>query len=196
MAGVGASLSSKREMITAAMALTLLWVSADLIRLQISSLNETGLKCFAALVREGEEKRLSGISYYLIGATVAVIVFPRDIALLAILFLGFGDPVAALVGLKFGRHPSASPLKTWEGTFGCFVACFLITLAASFLLPTFESLRLADRVLLALIGGVSATVGELLPLQTDDNLSMPIISGALFWLVASLFNFVPGLYDL
>lgn len=35
-------------------------------------------------------------------------------------------------------------------------------------------------LLLCVIGGVSGAVGEVLPLGVDDNLSMPIVSGAVF----------------
>lgn len=35
-------------------------------------------------------------------------------------------------------------------------------------------------VLIAILGGFSGAVGEALPLGVDDNLSMPLVSGAIF----------------
>lgn len=38
----------------------------------------------------------------------------------------------------------------------------------------------ASLVLTAILGGFSGVVGEALPLGVDDNLSMPLVSGAIF----------------
>ena len=38
-------------------------------------------------------------------------------------------------------------------------------------------------VLIAILGGFSGVVGEALPLGVDDNLSMPLVSGAIFFVL-------------
>jgi len=150
-------------------------------------------------MRKGEEHRMSGIAFYLIGSSLSVLVFPREFAVLAILYLAMGDPIAAIFGLKHGKHVLSEaldiPHKTLEGSLACLTVCSIATFLISFSLPLFLELDLQNRILLAFLGGVSATVGEAIPLRTDDNLSMPLISGALLWLLASTLNLVPGLYS-
>lgn len=47
----------------------------------------------------------------------------------------------------------------------------------------------ASLVLTAILGGLSGVVGEALPLGVDDNLSMPLVSGAIF---LALHNYIGG----
>jgi hypothetical protein len=37
-------------------------------------------------------------------------------------------------------------------------------------------------------------IGEILPLKTDDNLALPLLSGGFLWLTATIFGLIPGLY--
>ncbi len=167
-------------------------------RLIWPALNLWILDKFKSVLREGEEARLSGITYYLLGCVLSVLLFPRDIAILSILFLAMGDPIAAVVGVVRGRRywpADVSPTrKTLEGSLACFVFCGLATWAMSFLLKHTGDHLWTDRLLFAMVGGFAAALGELLPLRADDNFSMPLISGTCLWTVGAFFNLLPGLY--
>ncbi len=190
----------KKTMVTVLALMTLVALFVEAVRLQWESLNKALARHFRSLMRDGEERRLSGITYYLIGCTISALVFPKEIALLSILFLAFGDPIASLVGLRYGKPrrniPDDKPFKSLAGSLACFFTCFLITFILSTLTPIWRDLSWVDRGFLGFIGGAGGTLGELLPIRTDDNLSLPLISGAFFWLLSSLFNLSPGLYFL
>ncbi len=62
-------------------------------------------KLFNRMLRSHElEGELTGASYVLIGAFISVVIFPKEIAVLALLFTAFGDTAAALYGRKFGIY--------------------------------------------------------------------------------------------
>jgi len=190
---------TRRVFVEAIGAITLFFLLIELVRLCSQRANRAVLDFFKPIVRVGEESRLSGSSYYLIGCTISAIVFPKEIALLAILYLAFGDPVASLVGLLFGKRRKNSPLKDFypkslEGSIACFLVCFLLTVFVSFVLSRTKELNLGERLAFAGLGGLAGSIGELIPFHTDDNLALPLVSGALLWLSASIFNLIPGLY--
>jgi len=189
---------NKREFVAA---LTILWIvdlGIEALRLGWPWFNRTIEKTMGNIMREGEQRRISGIAYYLLGCLISGIIFPREIANLAILFLAFGDPVASLCGVIFGKRRLPDgwevPEKSWEGSLGCFLVCFLITLNMSFYMPRTVELEIMQRLAFCILGGLGAALGELIPLRTDDNLALPVVSGAFLWLTAAVLNLVPGFY--
>jgi diacylglycerol kinase (CTP) len=203
LAGAGLWIETKTTFVLFLAFLTALSLFLEVLRLGSPGFNRLAHFLGKPLLRTGEEQQMTGATYYLIGCTIAALVFPRAISVLAILYLGLGDPVASLVGLKWGRQifsrrwfvgPSPWAKKSLEGSFACFVICCLVTFGATFLLGKTESLVLSDRILFSILGGGAAMFGEFLPLRTDDNLSLPLISGAALWLAATVFNLIPGLY--
>jgi len=191
-------LPARKDFVWLLFLLTVIDLVVEVLRLLNPTMNRVTLRIFRPLLREGEQARLSGVFYYLVGCTLAALLFPRDVAVLSILFLAFGDPIASLVGVKFGRLRLPKqiyvPFKSLEGSAACFGFCLILTFVLSFGLQRTVDLSLQDRLLFALIGGFAAVVGELLPLKTDDNLAMPLVSGALLWALAAFFNLYSGLY--
>jgi len=155
-------------------------------------------RLFGKLMRTSELHRLSGIPYYCAGVTLSFLLFPRGVAILAVLFLAFGDPIASIAAKYFRSQGLVTPWmqnRSWEGTLSAGAACFFITFGMSFVLFSGHGFMFGERLLLALVGGACAAVGESLPLRTDDNLSIPLISGSLLWLYASFTGLVPGLVN-
>lgn len=195
--GFSSFLETKREFCFFLGALTSLDFFVEALRLIFPSVNKAILKVFRSVLRQGEEARLSGIGYYLLGCLIASIVFPRQIAVLAILFLAFGDPIASLVGLRAGRRKWPADVathKTLEGSLACFAFCAILTFAVSFYFDRTIGLVPTERFVFAILGGMSAALGELIPLRTDDNFAMPLISGTTLWVTSAFFNLMPGLY--
>ena len=122
-------------------------------------------KFFNRMMRSHElDGKLTGASYLLIGSFITVMLFPRGIAVLALLFATFGDTFAALIGKKFGRIKIGS--KTLEGFLAGFAVCLLI----SFLVPDVPNI-------IKYFGAFSAMFIELMPIRIDDNLRIPLFSG-------------------
>jgi dolichol kinase len=105
--------------------------------------------------------------YFAVGIIVALLLFPPAIAYASIIILAVGDPVAAFVGERVGRVQVRR--KTLEGSAAGLTASFL--LASIIVSP-----------LTALIGSAGGMLMEFLD-EPDDNLTMPIVAGALMMLV-------------
>lgn len=163
------------------------------VRLLSPRINAGCASLFRGIMRRGEDRHVSGIAYYMAGCFVCYLFLPPSIAYLAILFLAFGDPIASLAGVTLGHRRLRDSVKTVEGSAACFLVCGIITAFMSIVVYRWD--HSWDQVLLvSVLGGVSGTLGELMPLRTDDNLAMPVVSGALMWLIFSLLNLIPGLY--
>jgi len=119
----------------------------------------------------------TGASYILTTSVLCMILFPKPVAMAALVFIIIGDTAAALIGRLYGKHKLIGS-KTIEGS----SACLLSTALVSLLVP---GLPLAA----GLCGAVVATVAEALSGSTDDNLTVPISSGfamlAVMWYLGS-----------
>jgi dolichol kinase len=147
-------------------------------RLRSPSLNEKVLRVWGPLMRACEVNKLSGTPYYLAAAILAVAIFPKPIAVLSILYLACGDPIASLVGIRWGdlsvRFPNG---KSLIGALAGMSVCALISWFG------LQDLQL-DPLRLGILTAVGALAGggaELLPLEIDDNFSIPIVSGFALW---------------
>jgi dolichol kinase len=157
-------IDKKETALLCLMPLLLFFVAMDLLRLAKPRINDLILKYFHILILEREQKNLFGSTYYMIGSFLSVLLFDKQIAVVSILFLSLGDPLASLVGSGWGR------LKVWgktlEGSLAFFIASLVVGLFF-FALP------------IALSGALAATMAELLPLKLNDNLYIPLVSGVI-----------------
>lgn len=119
---------------------------------------------FGELLRNHEEISLLGSTYLLIACLLTIDLFDKPVAALALSFLIIGDTVAAIVGKSVGRVRVFG--KTLEGSLACLLVCYALTL----LVP-----EIPFRV--AVVGAVTATVFELLPVPLDDNFRIPLSAG-------------------
>lgn len=134
----------------------------DIVRLRNPQLNTKFTDTFSPFLHEYEKKQFNASTYFLISSFVAILVFPKDIAVIALCFLAFGDTMASFVGTTIGRIRVFD--KTLEGSIACFLMCFVIAF-------------LVFDVRISCVGALVATLVELLPLRIDDNLLIPIVSG-------------------
>jgi len=157
-------LTSKSVILTVLSLITLTYVLEEVLRLKGQSLP---LITSFTLKLSRPEERISFIIrpvYLAIGVILTLIFFPSMIAYSSIWIGAIGDPVAAIVGKKFGRRRIMRQ-KTLEGFGAGLIASFL---AASLFVSPF----------LALMGAVGAMFMELIDMP-DDNLTMPVVAGAL-----------------
>ena len=119
---------------------------------------------FGELLRNHEEVSLLGSTYLLISCLLTIHLFPKPIAALALSFLIVGDTMAAIVGKWLGRTRIFD--KTLEGSIACLLTCF----GLAQIVPGIP-------FHVALIGAVTATVIELLPIPLDDNFRIPLSAG-------------------
>lgn len=158
---------------------TFIFIIVDYIRLHIGSIKKMFLLLFGQLLRRSELYSLTGGSYLLLASLVAILIFPNPgVYISAISFLVIGDTVAALFGLRFGKTRLFR--KTLAGTLACLISCLVIAYVVS-RLPN-KSLSLP----IGIIGAFTATLVEALPVEVNDNVVIPILSGAVMQLCTLL----------
>jgi dolichol kinase len=160
-------------------------VLVEFSRLNVPSFNEKVVRCWGPIMRSCEVNRVSGIPFYILATLLSIGIFPKPIAILSILYLAFGDPVASLFGILYGKYGMRfSNGKSLVGTLAGIAACSLV---GFFYLRTL-SLPSTAYLSLVLLGGVAGGVAELMPFDMDDNLSIPIVSGFVLWLGFIIFG--------
>jgi diacylglycerol kinase (CTP) len=148
-------------------------------RFRIPSLNAWLVRSWGLIIRSSEVNQVTGTPFYVGASLLAIAIFPKLIALLSILFLACGDPIASMIGILYGRlGPRFGNGKSLVGTLAGVVVCAVIAGAAFLSL----GLDFPTWVLLTLLGGLSGGAAEMLPVEIDDNFSIPIVSGFTLWL--------------
>lgn len=125
---------------------------------------------FKGFTKEKEREKISSTTLFLIAAAITILVFPRGVAIAALLFLTVGDPIAEIIGIRYGRIRIVRG-KTLEGTIAGAIACFIVG-APLLLIPD-----LGIGLALLSIGAAAAALTELLPVPIDDNFTIPIGAG-------------------
>ncbi len=161
-----------------------LLIPFDFLRLRYEKLNQIACAIMGPLMRNHEVKSAAGTSYLIAGVSLIIIVFPKPIAALAILFLAFADPLASYVGIRYGRDRILGN-KTIQGFLAAFAICTLLTFAYLWSLDV----GLSRRLVVSFLAGFVGAMAELLPVgKLDDNLTMPILSATGLWLVFNIFG--------
>lgn len=144
------------------------------IRLNSPKINERVINAMGPLMRTSEQHGCSGLPFYALGVGASLLLYERDIALLAILFLVFADPISSLFGIMFGRNKLIAG-KSLEGSMAGFITCYL--LAFTWITSQYQVTGIEVMAFCILAGFVGA-ISELLSIFADDNLLIPILSGA------------------
>jgi len=133
-------------------------------------------------VRAEEQVREAAMTPFAIAVLLTILAVPKVAALIAIYTLAIADPLAAIVGIRFGRRRLVQN-RSLEGSLAFFAASLTIAVLV---------LRWGTA---ASVGSIAATAAgialvavanELLPLRVDDNLTIPIVVGFASWGIAAL----------
>jgi phytol kinase len=116
------------------------------------------------------------------------------IAVAGVMAMTWGDALAALIGRRFGEHKYqvGNSVRSWEGSAAMFlastVAIFLVLLLlpGSSLSPLAKSLDLGQAILTAIVTATFATLAEAVSPHGTDNLSVPLVAGAIAWIAMQM----------
>lgn len=156
----------------------------EMARFRFPTFNKQIIAWLKPILKESEDRRLTGATYIAISALVAFLVFDEPVAIAALLFLSLGDPVAAIVGGRFRgfRIGNKSPMGTLA-FFGVATAVTGVLVAGD--VVSFHWALLAGAAVAALI--------ELVPLPLDDNLTVPLVAGGAMQLMIEIWGPAQGL---
>lgn len=162
----------------------LVFIPFDFLRLRYPKLNKFACAVMGPLMRTSEINSTAGTTYLLTGVTLIVMVFPKPIVALSILFLAFADPLASYVGIRYGRDKILGN-KTIQGFLAAFAICTVLT----FIYLWSNEVGLSRRLVISFLAGFIGALAELIPVaKLDDNLTMPVVSATGLWLVFNLFG--------
>ena len=158
----------------AAAAIILLLV--DFLRLRLTSVKSIFIVLFGSMLRRKELTSLTGASYLMLASMVCMLIFGigpagrvSGVFIAAISFLALGDTAAAIVGLSIGRVRIFR--KTLEGTLAGLLVCIGVAWVV-WILPGLDF-----PLGIGILGAVSASVVEALPIEVNDNVVVPLLSG-------------------
>ena len=138
---------------------------AEVLRMTVPFFRSLYNRFFGDMTRPHEHaNHLTGATCLFIGSLLVVYLFPKDIAVVAMLFILVGDPTACLVGTAFGKI-KLSRSKTLEGTLAFIVASMVVT----WWFPGVPQY-------VKLVGAVVAGGLEHITWRLDDNLIIPSVS--------------------
>lgn len=146
---------------------TISLIAIEILRKKVTFMKNLFMKLFGSFLREKEIVCFTGATFLLISGSICSLVFKKNITFLCLSFIILGDAAAALVGMNFGRIRIGK--KSLEGSLACAATC----LAFWFLFPA--GVPFAKGFTIA----VATAILELLPVRIDDNLFVPIITGAI-----------------
>jgi len=147
--------------------LAAVFISIDVARLA-SRRFQGAVSSRTGFFRKNEERAFSSATLFLAGDFLTLLLFPRPVATMAIIFVTLGDLAAKYAGLEHGSTKVFS--RTLEGSAAFFSACAIAGFVWSFFVP----LTVAQY----LLGAAAAALTELLPLRINDNFSVPLVSAA------------------
>lgn len=175
---------TRDEAVRLAILFTTIWVGLDVLRLFFSPLNRILTKIFGPFMRESERNRLAGSTTMLLGVTLIVFLYPKVVVLLTLLFFAIADPLASLVGIRYGKDKLIGN-KSFQGSLAAFAVCAILALVYCWLL----GLMTERLVIVAVLSGLIGAISELIPVgKLDDNFIFPVMSASLLTLMFELFG--------
>ncbi|MBT3254725.1 MAG: phosphatidate cytidylyltransferase [Candidatus Marinimicrobia bacterium] len=153
--------------------LALGFLTADFLRLRSDGIEKLFMRIFGSALRQHEKKNLTGATYVFTGSVVAIFLFPKEIAVPALLILSISDTLAALIGIPFGKHKFLK--KSAEGSTAFFISTAVIL-----------AIYFPESIIINIIIAAIVTLAEAYPMNLDDNFLIPILSGTLLSLASLL----------
>lgn len=142
------------------------------------------MRLFGPVAHPHETHRINSATWYTSALLGLALVAPFEACAVGVVVLGLGDPVAALVGRRFGRTKLLHG-RSLEGSLAFVLVGFLGALAT--LLLAYPAIALPTAAMMAGAGAVAGAVAELLSHRLDDNLTVPWSAAAACWLVMTVF---------
>ncbi len=141
---------------------------------------------FFAAMSSSNSNNLGTVYFPLVAALTVYFFWDTPPLMVASLMpLTWGDGLAPIIGKKFGRHHFTinDSTRTLEGSLGFFVAAFLATWLALWLMPGSPDLTPINAILPALAVGIVTTVAEAVSIMGLDNITVTLAAMAVlnFW---------------
>ncbi len=157
----------------------ILFSTADFLRVQFGSIRRRIPSFMLAMVRPHEEDKISAITHFILAATLIDFLYlfcnlPKQAPLAATMFVAFGDPLARIVGVRFGRFKLFGTDKTLLGSTVFWLAGTVVGYGMGWLLGADLSIAIL------VLGGGFLMLTELFG-GNWDNFTVPFFGTLVFW---------------
>jgi dolichol kinase len=163
-------------LVACAVAFALFAWSFEVARRLSPAVNAWVMRLFKPVAHAHEAKRVNSATWYATALLLLSVTNSAIACAAAVVVLAVGDPVAGLVGRRFGRIKLLHG-RSLEGT----LAFVVSAAAAVFVVLRFfhgSTLSVGQAALVALGASVAGAVAELVSLRVDDNFSIPLSAAA------------------
>ena len=145
------------------------FILLDYIKHSFPKIRDLYYYFFNDVTRENEHDTVTGATWVFIGIISTVVLFNQQIAIISLMVLSISDSMASLIGIKYGKTKLLK--KTLEGSFAFYLSTFLI-------LSIFTKIS----VTYAIISSMIITVAELIDINVNDNIRIPLTTAILLYL--------------
>ncbi len=164
----------------------------DWYRIHHQKINAIYCEKLATLMREKERNDFNSMTHGLGAIFLILAIFPKEVDIPVMLFMQLGDPLGCIVGTYWGKI-KLNPHSSLQGSMAIFIFSALAMWGASvWLLPVFPFAGL-KLFLFCILAGLIAAFSEGFFYKWDDNLTLPLISAPLLWLLYYCFGMNVGL---
>ena len=158
-----------------------LWVvyawTMEILRRKSKPINDRIMAFYGPVAHPHEWHRINSATWYCTALLALSLTHSREVCAVGVLVLGMGDPVAALIGRRWGRHRILNG-RSIEGTAAFVVSSWAVTsLALSLCFPALG----VHASFVALVGALAGALAELASRRVDDNLTIPLAAGFTAW---------------
>ena len=147
----------------------LLALAMEASRLRSPRLNGLYMSVFGPILKQSESAEITGATWFLIAAFFTFFFYGAEIALPVLLFVAIGDPAAALVGSRFPGP------RFWQKSPSGIVAFIAAGLGVWAIICAVGYGQWSWAIVVT--AAIAAAV-EFAPTPIDDNLTVPLIGGA------------------
>lgn len=155
----------------------LLALVLDASRFRVGSFNRLFMLVFGPILKPSEVAEISGATWFLVAAFFTFFFYGPEIALPVLLFVAVGDPMAALVGTR-------SPGPRFWGKSPVGIVVFVVAGLTAWAIVS--ALGYGSWTWAVVIAAIVGALVEFAPTPVDDNLTVPLIGGAVMTLVQAL----------
>ena len=157
---------------------TLIMILLDLLKAYTFTFENLYIKVFGRILRDDEKdfkKNLfTGGTYYALGIFLALLLFPKEVAILSILIMIWCDTMAALIGKKFGKRKIIGD-KSIEGSLAFVITGILLVFILQMFFTEYNLYKAGFITVF-----LAAVFEQISFIRINDNLSLPVFSGIVF----------------
>lgn len=145
--------------------------TVEYLRRYRPGLNEVLMRMFGKMAHPHEAYRVNSATWYATALLVLALLTDKLTASMGVIVLALGDPMAAIIGRRFGRIRLVAG-RSLEGTLAFATAGTLGALTT--LVVFYPELHLSAAASIAASGAVAGALAELFSRRVDDNFTIPL----------------------